>query len=239
MIYCILGNSAAGKDTLVDNLISDKSLQLYNPQLSFKRLPMVTTRPKRPGEDDSMYKFVSDETFFQEYYRSDRLIEYRDYTTANGDIWSYGTYIPYDLTFDNLNGQNFVVACSPSQYLKYCEYFKDNLNFIYPIILHCRDTIRLKRYVDRLSNDASRDEIAEAVRRIVDDKDYFNTDIDTPNVFSSECSAGELLKDVQEHIKTVFYYSYGDIKSANEVLKEYIKKELSKNESNTRRNNYE
>lgn len=239
MIYCILGNSAAGKDTLVDNLIQDKSLQLYNQQLSFKRLPMVTTRPKRPGEDDSVYEFITYDEFFENYYRPNKLIEHRAYDVATadgGDTWFYGTYIPDNLTLEDLNEQMFVVPCSASQYLNCCKYFKDKLDLIYPIVLHCRDVIRLKRYIDRLSDDASRDEIAEAVRRIVYDKDYFNTDIHMPNVFSSECSAAELLKNVQEHIKTVFFYSYGDIKSKNVVVKEYIEKELRKNESNTRRN---
>lgn len=239
MIYCILGNSAAGKDTLIDNLLKDEELKKHYPQLSFKRLPMVTTRPKRPGEDDSVYKFVSYETFFQDYYRTNRLIEFRTYATANGDEWEYGTYIPDNLTLEDLNDQNFVVACSASQYLYYCEYFKDTLDLIYPIVLHCRDVVRLRRYIDRLSDDASRDEIEEAVRRIVHDKDYFCTDINMPSCFSSECLGVELLDKVQDHIKTVFlHYLSRDIKSTNEFLKNYIEKELDKNKLNIRRNDY-
>lgn len=239
MIYCILGNSASGKDTLMNNLLKDEELSKYYPRLKFKKLPMVTTRPRRNGEDDNVYTFVSYEEFFENYYRTDRLIEHRCYDVATedgGDTWYYGTYILENTTLEDLNEQSFLIACSASQYLACCKYFKDTLDIIYPIVLHCRDTIRLRRYINRLSDDASRSEIEEAVRRIVHDKDYFNTDINYPGCFSSECLGAELLENVQEHIKTVFlHYRSGDIKSTNEVLMDYIKKELDKNKLNNMR----
>ena len=55
-IYCIMGKSSSGKDTIYKKLVED-------PKLSLKRIVPYTTRPMRAGESDGIeYYFCSEET---------------------------------------------------------------------------------------------------------------------------------------------------------------------------------
>lgn len=53
MIYVIVGKSASGKSTFA------KKLQEHG----IERIRTYTTRPRRPGEDEKEYKFVTEEQF--------------------------------------------------------------------------------------------------------------------------------------------------------------------------------
>ena len=80
MIYTLCGASASGKDMIQSIMINKYGI---NPIVS------MTSRPMRVGEVDGReYIFVSD-TEFKLMIKHDKLIEYREYNTANG-IWYYG-----------------------------------------------------------------------------------------------------------------------------------------------------
>ena len=49
MLFCIMGNSGSGKDTLIDLVTANDE--------SIKRLKLVTDRPRRPNETDDRYIF--------------------------------------------------------------------------------------------------------------------------------------------------------------------------------------
>ena len=80
-LVIIIGQLASGKTTLADYMVEHKG---------FKRIKTVTTRPMRPGEDDSSYTFVTKEEF-KELLDEDMLAEFTSFTVAGGDTWYYGS----------------------------------------------------------------------------------------------------------------------------------------------------
>ena len=82
-IFCLMGKSSSGKDTVYRRLLAD-------PQLGLHRFVTGTTRPIREGErDGEEYYFYTDEQF-QQLQADGRIIECRSYDTVHG-IWNYFT----------------------------------------------------------------------------------------------------------------------------------------------------
>lgn len=82
-LYCLLGKSCAGKDTVFARLMAEETLAL-------RSVVTYTTRPMRAGEVDGReYHFASTEDFARMKI-SGRMIESRTYHTVQGD-WHYFT----------------------------------------------------------------------------------------------------------------------------------------------------
>ena len=62
-IYCIMGKSSTGKDTLFKKILGDESLSL-------KTIVPYTTRPVRAGEKNGVEYFFCDEKKVEEYRAS-------------------------------------------------------------------------------------------------------------------------------------------------------------------------
>ena len=82
-IFCIMGKSGTGKDTLYKKLLDDEALP-------FERLVPCTTRPIRAGEQNGReYHFYTIEDF-RALEQAGRIIESRCYDTVYGP-WYYFT----------------------------------------------------------------------------------------------------------------------------------------------------
>ena len=82
-IFCLMGKSGTGKDTIYRELLSDGALP-------FERLVPCTTRPIRAGEQNGReYHFYSVEEF-RALERVGKVIESRCYETVHGP-WYYFT----------------------------------------------------------------------------------------------------------------------------------------------------
>lgn len=80
-IFCIMGKSSTGKDTIFKRLVND-------PDLGFKAVNLYTTRPIREGEKDGdEYFFIDEQTLLKLEYEG-KIIEKRSYNTIQG-IWHY------------------------------------------------------------------------------------------------------------------------------------------------------
>ena len=80
-LFCLIGKSGAGKDTVFGELLKRTSLR---PVVTY------TTRPMRQGEVNGReYYFVTDETM-EKLSSENKIIEKRTYHTVHGD-WSYFT----------------------------------------------------------------------------------------------------------------------------------------------------
>lgn len=92
-IFCIVGKSGSGKDTIYHRILAEKPENL---------IPVIpyTTRPKRADEKNGVnYFFVTDEEL-ESCRENDRIIELRRYHTVQG-LWSYFTVkFPIDKTKD-------------------------------------------------------------------------------------------------------------------------------------------
>jgi Guanylate kinase. len=82
-LYCLLGKSGSGKDTIFKLLMNDKSLRL-SPVITY------TTRPRREHETDGVeYNFITPEELMR-LKAEGKIIEMRKYNTVKG-VWYYCT----------------------------------------------------------------------------------------------------------------------------------------------------
>ena len=80
-ILVLIGKTASGKDTVVNNLVKKHG---------FKKLTTYTSRPKRKGEKDEVtYHYISEEDFKQRI-KEGFFAEWKTYNTEFG-VWYYGT----------------------------------------------------------------------------------------------------------------------------------------------------
>lgn len=108
----LLGKSASGKDTVVNNLIHN--------YYGYEKIITWTTRPMRPGEkQDVTYHFTDDEDF-KEKIEEGFFAEWKKYNSVFG-TWYYGTAVQ-DITN---NSNNKIIILTPSGYEDIKEYIND------------------------------------------------------------------------------------------------------------------
>ena len=155
-IFCIVGKSCSGKDTLYARILAQN-----RPGL----VPVVpcTTRPRRPGEvEGQSYHFVTQEQLRQ-YENQGQVIEKREYHTTQG-LWTYFT-LRFELNTDRL----LITTLAGARALMDC-YGPEAVRVVY---LHVDDRTRLLRYIDRESRQA-RPDYAEVCRRFLADQADFS-----------------------------------------------------------------
>lgn len=160
-LFCIMGKSASGKDTIFKKLTQDKNLNL-------KRVVSYTTRPMREGEQEGVeYHFVTTKRL-EELEKKGKVIECRDYSTVHG-IWSYFTVDDGQVNF-SLNQDNIIIGTLES-YQKIRTYFgKAN---VIPLYIHVEDGLRLERALKR-ERQQEEPGYAEMCRRFLADAEDFS-----------------------------------------------------------------
>ena len=159
-IFCIVGQSACGKDTFYRAV-----LEKYGNELS----PVIpaTTRPMRAGERDGIdYHFVTFEQLAQ-LEADGMVIEKRGYNTVHG-LWIYFT-----MKFDLAPGQNYILISTleGAERLQ-AHYGKENV----PIIFLSVDAkLRLIRSIEREARESAPD-YREVCRRFLADEQDFAVD---------------------------------------------------------------
>ena len=131
-IYCMMGKSSTGKDTLYKRLLKD-------PDLSLKTIIPYTTRPIREGEQEGVEYFFCTEEETEALERQGKIIELRAYHTVHG-IWKYFTVDDGQIALEK---QSYLVIGTLESYLKIREYYgKEN---VIPIYIEVEDGERLTR----------------------------------------------------------------------------------------------
>lgn len=135
-IFCIIGKSSTGKDTIYQELLKVKELHL-------QRIVPYTTRPIRENEvDGDTYYYVSVDEM-EQLQKQGRIIECRAYHTIQG-IWYYFT--AKDHQIDNAD-QDYLTIGTLESYLKLKKYFGSEK--IVPIYIELEDGERLTRALHR------------------------------------------------------------------------------------------
>jgi len=75
-IFCLMGKSSTGKDTIGKQILKDANL---------KNIVLYTTRPIREGEVEGREYYFIDNQKFNELEDSGKVIEKRVYHTIHGD----------------------------------------------------------------------------------------------------------------------------------------------------------
>lgn len=161
MIFCIIGKSASGKDTLYKNILEKKDSRLVSV------IP-YTTRPKRVDEKDGVnYHFVT-RSFLAQLEASGNVIEKRSYNTVRGE-WVYFT-----ARFDVKKELNYILITTPEGVRKIAEFYgSDSVCTVY---MDIDDKTRLLRCIERESQQTSPN-YAEVCRRFVADSEDFSPEI--------------------------------------------------------------
>ena len=135
-IYCIMGKSSSGKDTIFKLLLERKDLEL-------NRIVSYTTRPirsiEKPGDE---YNFVSIEEK-DKLLESGKVIEIRKYDTVHGP-WFYFTV---DDGLVDLDNKDYLIIGTVESFVKIRDYYgKDK---VLPIYIEVDDGVRLSRALER------------------------------------------------------------------------------------------
>ena len=135
-IYCIMGKSSTGKDTIYKKLIEDETLSL-------KEIIPYTTRPIRAGEQNGVEYFFCTEEQVDELLKQGKVIELRAYHTVHG-IWKYFTVDDGQV---DLKHQNYLMIGTLEAYLKIRDYYGE-ANVV-PVYIEVEDGERLSRALAR------------------------------------------------------------------------------------------
>lgn len=155
-IFCLMGKSSTGKDTIGKHLLKTMDL---------KNIVLYTTRPIREGElEGREYYFVNNDEF-KELETSGKVIEKRVYNTIHGD-WTYATV---DSNID-LENNNYLVLNTLIGYEKLVNYYgKDT---VIPLYIWVDLNTRIDRAFTREEQEKN-PKYREICRRFIKDEEDF------------------------------------------------------------------
>lgn len=135
-IFCLMGKSSSGKDTIFKKINEDKDLDL-KPIISY------TTRPKRINETNGVEYFFINKDELNKFEKENKVIEKRVYHTVHGD-WFYGTINDGQI---DLSKNNYLLITTLEAYESLRDYFGDDK--VCPFYIDIEDGIRLERALER------------------------------------------------------------------------------------------
>ena len=135
-IFCIIGKSSSGKDTIYKRLLRNYSLHL-------KKIVPYTTRPIREGEHDGVeYHFTTTDEL-ERLKGENKIIECRSYDTVYGR-WYYFTVKDRQIDLDK---NNYLIIGTLQSFTMTRDYFgKDK---VIPVYVELEDGERLSRALRR------------------------------------------------------------------------------------------
>lgn len=158
-IFCLMGKSSSGKDTIFKEINNDKDLDL-KPIISY------TTRPKRINETNGVEYFFINKDELNEFQKQNKVIEKRVYHTVHGD-WFYCTINDGQI---NLDKNNYMLITTLDSYKSLRDYYGDDK--VFPFYIDIEDGIRLERALQRekMQDKPNYDELCR--RFLADNKDF-------------------------------------------------------------------
>ena len=159
-IFCIIGKSSTGKDTIYKRILERQDLPLH-------QIVSYTTRPIRAGEVEGIeYHFCTQEEK-NALLASGKVIEIRSYDTCHGR-WDYFTVDDGQIDLENYN--YFIIGTIES-FVKIRDYFTDDA--VIPIYIEVEDGIRLQRALQREMSQTN-PKYEEMCRRFLADANDFS-----------------------------------------------------------------
>ena len=184
-IFCLMGKSSSGKDTIFKEISNKKELRL-NP------IVLYTTRPKRTNETNGVEYFFINEKELNKFEKEDKVIEKRVYHTVHGD-WYYCTINDEQI---DLESNNYLLITTLESYKSLKDYFGEDK--VYPLYIHVEDGIRLQRALDREKNQENPN-FDELCRRFLAD----NSDFSKENLSTLKINEFYTNKELEECINNI------------------------------------
>ncbi len=192
-IFCLMGKSSCGKDTIFKELINESDLAL-------KPIVLYTTRPKRVNEIDGVeYHFINAKQL-KHFEDLGKVIEVRKYNTVHGE-WCYATI---DDGQFNFNSKNYITIITLEAYKSLRQYFGQEA--VFPIYIDMEDGVRLERALSREQSQGNPNYKEMCRRFLADDKDFSKVHLDECNIEKSylnyklnECT-NEIITDIKKNI---------------------------------------
>lgn len=190
-IFCIIGKSSSGKDTIYKRLLKYQSLGL-------RKIVPYTTRPIRAGEQEGVeYHFTTVERLAQ-LKEENKIIECRSYDTVHG-IWYYFTAKDSQI---ELEKYDYLIIGTLESYIKTRDYFGKNR--VLPVYIELEDSERLMRALKR-EKKQKEPRYEEMCRRfLADAKDFSKENLDKAGVtrYFDNHNLRECLKEIIDYIKS-------------------------------------
>lgn len=159
-IFCLMGKSSTGKDTIFKELVD-------NPELQLKVIVPYTTRPIRAGETNGQEYFFVNEVEYTQLKSAGTVIEERGYSTCHG-LWIYFMVDDGRIHLDN---QNYGLIGTIESFVQISKYF--GRDKVIPILIELDDGERLQRALDR-EKSQDQPKYEELCRRFLADKEDFS-----------------------------------------------------------------
>ena len=159
-IFCLMGKSSSGKDTIYKMLLEQKDILLGT-------IIPYTTRPIRSGEQEGVEYHFSTEEQLQQLLEENRIIELRQYNTIHG-VWKYFTVNDGQIDFQT---GNYLIIGTLESYEKIRRYYGEEL--VLPIYIEVDDGLRLQRALDR-ERLQENPKYTEMCRRFIADAEDFS-----------------------------------------------------------------
>ena len=186
-IFCIMGKSSSGKDSLYSAIVNS---------LGLTPLVIYTTRPMRENEKDGReYHFV-DRAAFELMKAEERVIESRTYNTKLGE-WTYFT------ANDNIDlaSHSYAVIGTLESFVPIRDHF--GADRVVPLYVEVEDGERLARAVERERRE-DEPKYTELCRRfIADTEDFSDEKLAAAGVdrrFDNTGSFNECLNEMKKYI---------------------------------------
>lgn len=192
-IFCLMGKSSSGKDTIYKKLLELNTLPLHT-------IVPCTTRPIRDGETHGVEYYFYTEEELARLQQAGKIIELRSYDTVHG-IWKYFTADDHQI---DLTRNDYLIIGTLESYVKMQEYF--GADKMVPIYIYVDDGLRLQRALDR-ERAQEKPRYAEMCRRfLADEKDFSEERLNDAGIRKrfenqelSETTA-EITAFIQEHL---------------------------------------
>lgn len=195
-IFCLMGKSSSGKDTIFKELKKDSKLKL---------IPIVTytTRPKRISETNGVEYFFINEELLEKYKLDGKVIERRMYSTVNGK-WYYCTLDDGQV---DLNKGNYILIVTLEAYGNLRNYFGEE--FVFPLYITVDDGIRLERALKRERRQRKPNYYELCRRFLADDIDFSIKKLNEYNInkyynnYNLEQCIDDIKMDILNFIKNI------------------------------------
>lgn len=195
-IFCLIGKSSCGKDTLYKRILSEGNLPL-------KTLVSYTTRPIRDGEKNGVEYYFLTEEQLTSLEEENKIIELRAYHTVHG-IWKYFTVNDHQI---DLAKNDYLVIGTLESFQKLQAYFGSDR--LVPLYIEVDPGERLQRALNR-ERLQQEPKYAELCRRFLADEADFSseklTQAGITQVFHNN-NLDDCLRDLITYIANILSFS--------------------------------